>query len=277
MAAPVSSSGSSTISTCGRRASPPTTTTSSMRTPRSHRTGSSRWRSSRSAIRSPRRPRCTGPPAAACGRSRCPATPACWALPSWHDAASWDPVLTAIEEHGMPLLLHIGTIGESTAPGRSPDAPLVSYLTLANLDVLGAVVELAYSPVLHHHPELEIVVVEGGAGWLPYLTERIDFFWRYEHARGAGTVRDVPPSQLLGRVEGGVHRRSVRHPPARRDRHRPDVVDLGLPPSGRLLATQPPGARGWPSATSTTTTRGPSPAATRPRSYDSDDQPAEIN
>jgi predicted TIM-barrel fold metal-dependent hydrolase len=130
-----------------------------------------------------------------------PCNPGLLGLPSWHDAANWDPVLTAIEEHGMPLLLHIGTIGESTAPGRAPDAPLVSYLTLANLDVLGAVVELAYSPVLHHHPELEIVVVEGGAGWLPYLTERIDFFWRYEHARGAGTVRDVPPSQLLGRVK----------------------------------------------------------------------------
>ena len=81
-----------------------------------------------------------------------PCNPGLLGLPSWHDAASWDPVLTAIEERGMPLMLHIGTIGDSTAPGRSPDAPLVSYLTLANLDVLGAVVELAYSPVLHHHP-----------------------------------------------------------------------------------------------------------------------------
>ena len=42
--------------------------------------------------------------------------------------------------------------------------------------------------------------MEGGAGWLPYLTERIDFFWRYEHALGNETVRDRPPSRLLDRI-----------------------------------------------------------------------------
>jgi len=38
--------------------------------------------------------------------------------------------------------------------------------------------ELAFSPVFTRHPKLRVLLIEGGAGWLPYLKERMDYFWR---------------------------------------------------------------------------------------------------
>jgi predicted TIM-barrel fold metal-dependent hydrolase len=135
-----------------------------------------------------------------------PCNPAMLGLPSWHEPR-WDPLLDAAVEHDVPVFCHIATMrpgggGPFGVHGSTPGAPIGVITTLSNLDVMTAVTELAFSPVLVRHPDLRIVVVEGGAGWLPYLRERIDFSWgvRGDRARGPGTVRDRPPSQLLERA-----------------------------------------------------------------------------
>jgi predicted TIM-barrel fold metal-dependent hydrolase len=132
-----------------------------------------------------------------------PCNPAVLGLPSWYEP-HWDPLLDVAVEHDVPVFCHIATMrprggDPSVVHGFTPGAPIGVMTTLMNLDVMTAVVELAFSPIFVRHPDLRLVVVEGGAGWLPYLSERIDFFWtvRGDRGRGPGTVRDRPPSRLL--------------------------------------------------------------------------------
>lgn len=134
-----------------------------------------------------------------------PCNPQALGLPSWHESEHWDPLLDVATEAGIPVFLHIGTMGAAdfdypSHHGSTPGGPMGALLTLANLDAMTAVVELAYSPVLVKHPHIRLVALEAGCAWLPYLLERIDFFWsnRGDLGRGPGTVRGMPPSELIG-------------------------------------------------------------------------------
>jgi predicted TIM-barrel fold metal-dependent hydrolase len=116
-------------------------------------------------------------------------------LPSWH-SGYWDDLFSACAHAGLPVFLHIGGAG---IPRTPPDSPLGVFLTAANFDGLNAVAELAYSPVLAANPTLRVVIVEAAASWIPYMEERVDFFWdRHRDAtHGPRTPSDVPPSERL--------------------------------------------------------------------------------
>ena len=58
--------------------------------------------------------------------------------------------------------------------------------------------ELAFSSVFVEPPGLRVLLIEGGAGWMPYLTERMDYFWRRrDDIVVPGAARDRSPSQIL--------------------------------------------------------------------------------
>jgi predicted TIM-barrel fold metal-dependent hydrolase len=117
-------------------------------------------------------------------------------LPSWH-SGYWDDVFAACAHAGLPVFMHIGGTGVVRTP---PDSPLGVFLTAANFDALNAVAELAYSPVLAANPNLRVVIVEAGVAWIPYMEERVDFFWDRHRAatHGPRTPGDLPPSARLG-------------------------------------------------------------------------------
>jgi predicted TIM-barrel fold metal-dependent hydrolase len=113
-------------------------------------------------------------------------------LPSLYDEY-WAPVLDALNSAGLPLFMHIGT---GTPLITSPAAPFEVLLSLATLDALTAMTDLAFSPVLRGRPELRVVLVEAGISWIPFMTERIDYFWARQGATAGGRE---PPSQRLRR------------------------------------------------------------------------------
>lgn len=119
-----------------------------------------------------------------------PTSPASIGLTSIYDPA-WDRFFDALEAADIPVFMHIAS---AASQSFDPAAPFEVPLTLANLDLLVAAIELAFSPVLVHHPHLRIVLLEGGMGWLSYLTERIEYFW----ARQGGTVSGWPEQGLSG-------------------------------------------------------------------------------
>ena len=102
-----------------------------------------------------------------------PHAPTQLGLPALGDQV-WAPVFSACEDAGLPVFVHVGSSGGPpsirgvTAPG--------TLLTLTALDVVAAMVDLLFSYVLIRHPRLRVVLLEGGVGWLPFVSERVAFF-----------------------------------------------------------------------------------------------------
>jgi predicted TIM-barrel fold metal-dependent hydrolase len=116
-------------------------------------------------------------------------------LPSFH-TNYWDPLFSAAEEADIPFMMHFGTSG--TRPFTAPDAPEVTFIALMGLNSMQAMINLCFSPVFHRHPNLKIVLAEGGIGWMPWLLERADTTW--ERQRFWQPInQDVRPSELFRR------------------------------------------------------------------------------
>jgi predicted TIM-barrel fold metal-dependent hydrolase len=117
---------------------------------------------------------------------------------------AWDPFWEACSEHSLPVNFHIGANSNENAwwgqypwPTLNDDAKLALgtvMMTLANGSVIG---NLIYSGVLERHPDLRIVSVESGIGWLPYLLEALD--WQYREAGSASFELRMMPSDYFKR------------------------------------------------------------------------------
>jgi predicted TIM-barrel fold metal-dependent hydrolase len=126
-----------------------------------------------------------------------PHDPVSLGLPSLY-TGRWDPLFAAAEGAGLPVLVHIGT-GDNpvTADADGPAPSVGTLLTLGGLDVAHVAVDLLYAHVLTRHPRLRVVLLEGGVAWIPYITERVEFFLRRAGTWPAGEVPD--PVALLAR------------------------------------------------------------------------------
>jgi predicted TIM-barrel fold metal-dependent hydrolase len=122
-----------------------------------------------------------------------PENPAPLGLPSFHTDA-WDPVFSALEETDLPMCLHFGS--SSFTPGFAPDAPWVVAISLFATNLMWTTSDLLFSGALQRHPNLKIVLAEGGIGWLPYMVERCDYSWD-RHRWYQDVDRETPPSELF--------------------------------------------------------------------------------
>jgi predicted TIM-barrel fold metal-dependent hydrolase len=91
--------------------------------------------------------------------------------PVWNDEV-WDPLWAAADETGMRIAFHIGTDGENVVfHGRGG-----AILNFAETTYGGqrAVAQMIASGVFDRHPELKVLVSEGGATWVPFLGDRMN-------------------------------------------------------------------------------------------------------
>jgi predicted TIM-barrel fold metal-dependent hydrolase len=92
------------------------------------------------------------------------------------DDPYYDPLYRTIVELGVPLLVHEGTgaflptAGVDRYAGRWFFTHTISHPFEQMLASLG----LICNGALERHPELEVVFLESGAGWLPYWLWRMD-------------------------------------------------------------------------------------------------------
>ena len=114
-------------------------------------------------------------------------------LPSF-PTGHWDPVFSACEDTGLPLSMHIGT-SSSLMVKPSPESTPSVGIALCGVNSMSALGDLIFSGVLNKHPDLRIALSEGGAGWVPYVLERLDYTW--ERSRYDGVLCDVAPSQVF--------------------------------------------------------------------------------
>jgi len=116
-------------------------------------------------------------------------------LPSFH-TDHWDPVFRAATDTGQPLSLHFGTSGQ--APITAPEAPMAVMIALFGCNSMYATADLLFSPVFHNHPDLKIMLSEGGIGWVPYMLERMDQTWN-KHRFYQNINQSVKPSELFSK------------------------------------------------------------------------------
>ncbi len=114
-------------------------------------------------------------------------------LPSFH-TDHWDGFFSVAEELDMPLACHFGS--SSKAPVTAPDAPFAVIAALFGTNSMAAATDLVFSPVFHRHPDLKVVLSEGGIGWMPYLIERCDQVWE-KHRFYQDINREIRPSELF--------------------------------------------------------------------------------
>ena len=91
----------------------------------------------------------------------------------------YEPVWNALEETGLPLGLHIAGLmdmpGASRAMG-SLMAPGTHHALIPVIDQMVTLSNLTYGGVLEQHPELKVVVLESGGGWIAHWMDRLNEF-----------------------------------------------------------------------------------------------------
>jgi len=119
--------------------------------------------------------------------------------PTWqHD--EWDPVWAALEEHGLVLGFHIGTepvdpTGYIGVYHRGRGGAVLNYVE-TTYGGQRAVTQLIACGALDRHPDLRVLVSEGGATWGPFLADRMDEGYR-QHGAAVRPTLSKPPSEYL--------------------------------------------------------------------------------
>jgi predicted TIM-barrel fold metal-dependent hydrolase len=112
-------------------------------------------------------------------------------LPSF-PSGHWRPIFEACNATGLPLSMHIGTSAGLLSP--SPDSTPSVGIALCGVNSMSALGDLIYGGAFNGLPNCRVALSEGGAGWVPYVLERLDYTWlrsRYEGLRNTELPSEV--------------------------------------------------------------------------------------
>jgi len=114
----------------------------------------------------------------------------------------WEPLWAAAEEAGMVIAFHIGTepldLGAGDRQGvayRGPGGAVLNY-TETTFGGQRAVMKLVACGALDRHPELKVLVSEGGATWVPFLADRMEEGYR-QHSMAVRPKLARSPKEII--------------------------------------------------------------------------------
>ncbi|MCU1427883.1 MAG: amidohydrolase 2 [Actinomycetia bacterium] len=118
---------------------------------------------------------------------------------------AWDPLWEACSSLALPVHFHIGAslttmnyFGSYPWPSHDDDTKLAIGGTLLFIGNARVVVNIICSGMLDRFPELKIVSVESGAGWVPFILEALDYEMS-ENAPHARAALSLLPSEYFKR------------------------------------------------------------------------------
>jgi predicted TIM-barrel fold metal-dependent hydrolase len=118
---------------------------------------------------------------------------------------AWDPLWEACSELELPVHFHIGAslttmtfFGEYPWASHNEDVKLAIGGTLLFIGNARIVVNIICSGMLERFPELKIVSVESGAGWIPFILEALDYEMS-ENAPADRAALSLLPSEYFKR------------------------------------------------------------------------------
>ena len=112
----------------------------------------------------------------------------------WNDD-SWEPLWAAAEEAGMVIGFHIGTETSGVNLFRGPGGAVINYVE-TTYGGQRAATKMVTSGALDRHPELRILISEGGASWVPFLGDRMNEGYR-QHSMFVRPRLSRPPKEIL--------------------------------------------------------------------------------
>jgi len=119
-------------------------------------------------------------------------------------ADSWDPVWAALESTGTVLAFHIGTEPHDASSfnglyHRGPGGAVLNYFE-TTFGGQRAVAQLIASGALDRHPDLTVMVSEGGATWGPFVADRLDEGYRQHQSAARPKLSKLPSEYLYTQV-----------------------------------------------------------------------------
>ena len=117
--------------------------------------------------------------------------------------AHWDPLWAAAQEAGTSVSFHVGggnmgtKLDDEAGLGWMTNFAKVS--TMIFVDNIRCVVDLIFGGVCHRFPDLDLVSVESGVGWIPSVLETCDWQWRNGGVLDEHPEYDLLPSEYFRR------------------------------------------------------------------------------
>jgi predicted TIM-barrel fold metal-dependent hydrolase len=115
---------------------------------------------------------------------------------------SWEPFWAAAEAARIVVAFHIGTDPVDLASGqnigiayRGPGGAVLNY-TETTFSGQRATMKLVASGALDRHPDLKVLVSEGGATWVPFLGDRMTEGYR-QHSEAVRPKLSRSPKEIL--------------------------------------------------------------------------------
>jgi predicted TIM-barrel fold metal-dependent hydrolase len=126
-------------------------------------------------------------------------------------ARHWDPLWSAAQDTGLPISFHIGS--SDFTEGYSPERLQVDGIAATNarvtvglfLDNGKQLTDLLLSGVLPRFPELRVVSVESGIGFIPFILEAVDYAFEYSQVRRTKPEFEMLPSDYFRRQVYGCY------------------------------------------------------------------------
>jgi predicted TIM-barrel fold metal-dependent hydrolase len=124
------------------------------------------------------------------------------AQPDYNKNEVWDPLWTAAERARMVIAFHIGTDPINVAAGEQAgvvfrgDGGAVLNHTQTTFGGQIAVMKLTACGALDRHPDLKVLVAEGGATWVPAIADRMEEAYR-QHAMSVRPKLERSPTEIM--------------------------------------------------------------------------------
>ena len=124
-------------------------------------------------------------------------------VPDWN-YDMWEPLWAAMAETGMVVAFHIGTEAHDANSFhggyfRGPGGALINYVE-TTYGGQRAVTKMIAAGVFDRHPDLKVIVSEGGATWGPFIADRLDEAYRQHSSMVRPQLRRLPSEYLYENV-----------------------------------------------------------------------------
>lgn len=116
----------------------------------------------------------------------------------------WEPVWQALEDTHTVLAIHIGTEPHTAdtfngAYHHGPGGAVMNYFE-TTFGGQRATAQLIAAGVLERHPDLKVLISEGGATWGPFVADRLDEGYRQHQSAVRPKLQRLPSEYLYSQV-----------------------------------------------------------------------------